>query len=366
MKVLHSVRWLLLALVLTLIPVSAHAGVFISVGIAPPPLVEYDQPFCPGPNMIWTPGYWAYGPDGYYWVPGEWVPAPFPEALWTPPYWGWSDGFYVFHPGYWGYQVGYYGGVNYGFGYGGIGFVGGRWRGNSFFYNTAVMHVNRRFIRTTYVDRRIVERGYVARGSHVSYSGGPGGIQYQPGAAERMAANQRHFGATSFQSQHESAARSDQGSYFRNNGNNGGRQAAPQQMGRQWNSSPQSQWGKNQNQQWQQNQNQQWKQNQNQNQNQQWQQNQNQQWKQNQNQQWKQNQNQQWQQNQNQQWKQNQNQQWKQNQNQQWKQNQNQQKMDTRPAPRVENRPGMENRPAPRNEGKPESHPQPRDENGRR
>ncbi len=32
---------------------------------------------------------------------------------------------YVFHPGYWGQHVGYYGGVNYGFGYMGIGFVGG-------------------------------------------------------------------------------------------------------------------------------------------------------------------------------------------------------------------------------------------------
>ncbi|MGO9892766.1 MAG: YXWGXW repeat-containing protein [Bryobacteraceae bacterium] len=46
------------------------AGVFISVSIAPPVLPGYVQPVCPAPGYIWTPGYWAYGPDDYYWVPG--------------------------------------------------------------------------------------------------------------------------------------------------------------------------------------------------------------------------------------------------------------------------------------------------------
>ena len=81
---------------------------------------------------MWTPGYWAYGDDGYYWVPGTWVPAPYVGALWTPGYWGWGGGLYVWHPGYWGPHVGYYGGVNYGFGYMGIGFVGGMWAGSAF------------------------------------------------------------------------------------------------------------------------------------------------------------------------------------------------------------------------------------------
>ena len=45
-------------------------------------------------------------------------------------------------PGYWGPQVGFYGGVNYGYGYGGVGFGGGRWNGGNFNYNTAVMRVN--------------------------------------------------------------------------------------------------------------------------------------------------------------------------------------------------------------------------------
>ena len=91
---------------------------------------------------MWTPGYWAYGDDGYYWVPGAWVPAPYEGALWTPGYWGWASGLYVWHRGYWGPHVGYYGGVNYGFGYMGVGFAGGVWRGGVFAYNTAVVHVD--------------------------------------------------------------------------------------------------------------------------------------------------------------------------------------------------------------------------------
>jgi len=169
---------------------------------------------------MWTPGYWAYGQDGYYWVPGAWVPAPYAGALWTPGYWGWASGLYVFHPGYWGYHVGYYGGVNYGFGYGGIGFAGGLWRGGVFSYNTAVMHVGvgGGWGGHVYEDRVAVDRGFVARDSHVAFSGGPGGIQHQPTADERVAEHEQHTAPTSFQSQHESSARADRTSYSKFNG----------------------------------------------------------------------------------------------------------------------------------------------------
>jgi len=50
----------------------------------PPPLPVYDQPEAPDPDLIWTPGYWAYGPYGYYWVPGAWCEPPYVGALWTP------------------------------------------------------------------------------------------------------------------------------------------------------------------------------------------------------------------------------------------------------------------------------------------
>jgi hypothetical protein len=218
MKLFRSARWLLLALLLSVFSASSYAGVFISVGFAPPTLPVYEQPPCPEPGLMWTPGYWAYGEDGYFWVPGAWVPAPYEGALWTPAYWGWDNGLYVFHDGYWGDHVGYYGGVNYGFGYMGIGFVGGMWRGHDFLYNTEVMRVNERFIHNTYRDREIVNRYTVINDRHVAFSGGPGGIRHDASPEERMAMRDQHINRTNFQQQHELGARSDRGSYFKTNG----------------------------------------------------------------------------------------------------------------------------------------------------
>src|SRR5215471_12243974 len=105
---------------------AAQFSVGISVDIGPPPLPVYEQPVCPAPGYIWTPGYWAWDPvNGYYWVPGTWVLAPVPGYLWTPGYWGWSNSAYVWNEGYWGPTVGFYGGINYGFGYVGEGYRGG-------------------------------------------------------------------------------------------------------------------------------------------------------------------------------------------------------------------------------------------------
>ena len=218
MRLFRSARWLLLAMLVCLIPASSQAGVFISVNFGPPVLPVYVQPVCPQPNLIWTPGYWAYGPDGYYWVPGAWVPAPFEGGLWTPGYWGWSSGLYIFHPGYWGYHVGYYGGVNYGGGYLGIGFAGGEWRGHDFAYNTAVVNVNTAIIHTTYINRTIIQTNTVVNNNHVAYSGGPGGVQHVATAQEQIAAHETHTAPTSFQTQHEATARVDKTSYAKVNG----------------------------------------------------------------------------------------------------------------------------------------------------
>jgi len=218
MQLLRKSRWMFLALLLSLVPASSFAGVLISVGIAPPVLPVYEQPPCPEPGWLWTPGYWAYGDDGYYWVPGAWVPAPYEGALWTPPYWGWSGGLYVFHTGYWGPHVGYYGGVNYGFAYMGVGFVGGRWHGHDFLYNTAVVRVNNVYVHNTYIDRREVERNTIVNERRVAYSGGPGGINHQPGREERIAFREHHVGVTPVQQQHIQMARSDRSFYARNNG----------------------------------------------------------------------------------------------------------------------------------------------------
>ncbi len=231
MRIFHFTRVMLLALLVCLIPASSYAGVFISVGFAPPPLPVYVQPPCPEPGWMWTPGYWAYGDDGYYWVPGTWVPAPYVGALWTPGYWGWSTGLYVWHPGYWGPHVGYYGGVNYGFGYMGVGFVGGMWAGGAFRYNTAVVRVNTTIIHNTYVDRTVIERNTIVNDRRVAFSGGPGGINHPPSAEERMAEHEQHMAPTSFQEQHRTAAMQDRTSHFNNNHGHPNNAAVERPMG---------------------------------------------------------------------------------------------------------------------------------------
>ena len=192
---------LLLAVVVLSMPSATAAQIGVSITIAPPILPVYEQPICPAPNNIWTPGYWAYGPEGYFWVPGTWIEAPQVGFLWTPGYWGWGGGAYLWHGGYWGSHIGFYGGVNYGFGYGGVGYVGGEWRNGGFFYNQSVNRVNVTLIHNTYNQTVVVNNS-----SHVSFNGGTGGIQARPTAAEEAAANEHHIEPTSAQTQQEHTA----------------------------------------------------------------------------------------------------------------------------------------------------------------
>jgi WXXGXW repeat (2 copies) len=208
MKVHRAVRFLAFAFLLLIIPAavsspsSAQIAVGISVRIGPPALPVYAQPICPGPGYLWTPGYWGWSDDdGYYWVPGTWVVAPV-GMLWTPGYWGWGGGLYAWHTGYWGPHIGFYGGINYGFGYGGVGFVGGEWRGGAFFYNTAVMHVDTVHVTNVYVNRTVV----VNNESHVAFNGGEGGVASRPTAAEEAVAREPHQAPLAAQTQHEHAA----------------------------------------------------------------------------------------------------------------------------------------------------------------
>jgi len=177
----------------------AQIAVGISVRIGPPALPVYAQPVCPGPGYMWTPGYWAWSDaNGYYWVPGTWVVAPV-GMLWTPGYWGWGGGLYVWHAGYWGPRVGFYGGINYGFGYGGVGFAGGEWRGGAFFYNRSVTNVN---VHVTNVYTRTV----VVNENHVAFNGGQGGVVARPTAQEQAYARESHTPALAAQTEHERTA----------------------------------------------------------------------------------------------------------------------------------------------------------------
>jgi len=183
----------------------AQISVGVAINLAPPPLPVYEQPPVPAPNYLWTPGYWAYGDEGYFWVPGTWVEAPQEGYLWTPGYWGYGDGGYVFHQGYWGAQIGFYGGINYGFGYGGSGYQGGHWDHGQFAYNRSVNNItNTTVIRNVY-NERVVNNTV----THVSFNGGSGGIQAQPSAAERQFEAGPHLAPTSSQQQHLQQAKSD-------------------------------------------------------------------------------------------------------------------------------------------------------------
>jgi hypothetical protein len=183
----------------------AQVGVGVSVSFGPPALPIYAQPPLPGPGYLWTPGYWAYDVDGgYYWVPGTWVLPPQPGFLWTPGYWAWGGSEFFFHVGFWGPTIGFYGGINYGFGYFGHGFVGGRWENGEFFYNRAVTNVDVTNIHNVY-NTTVTNNTE----NHVSYNGGEGGISDRPTAEEQAAENERHVPPVAAQTQQEDAARSN-------------------------------------------------------------------------------------------------------------------------------------------------------------
>lgn len=225
-------RGLLLALLAVLIPVSSFAQIGISITIAPPVMPVYVQPPCPGDGYIWTPGYWAWGPDGYYWVPGVWVMAPRIGVLWTPGYWGFAGGVYLWHAGYWGPHVGFYGGVNYGFGYPGVGFVGGIWAGSVFRYNTAVVNVNTTVVRNVYVDRTVIHNTTIV--NRASFNGA-GGIMARPNGGEMAAMREQHFQPTSAQLSHQTLASRDHNQFASVNHGRPGTVAMDSVNGRRFN-----------------------------------------------------------------------------------------------------------------------------------
>lgn len=201
----------------------------------PPPLPDYDQPPPPDDGYIWTPGYWGWSPSGYYWVPGAWVEPPYMGALWTPGYWGFYGGRYMFYPGHWGNHIGFYGGINYGFGYIGFGYEGGYWNRGHFFYNRVYNHLNERVVHNVYSyranDRVIVNRAYNSRvddrfanNSRPSFRGGQGGVQARPQPSEAAAWREPTAPRMSSQEQHAQSYQSNRGQFA---SENHGRPASP-------------------------------------------------------------------------------------------------------------------------------------------
>jgi hypothetical protein len=182
----------------------AQVSVGISVNFGPPAIPVYVQPPCPSEGYIWTPGYWAWDPDfgDYYWVPGTWVMAPQVGYLWTPGWWGWGGNAFFFHEGYWGPRIGFYGGINYGFGYFGNGYEGGRWDHDHFYYNRSVTNVNVTNITNVYNTTVINNNN-----NRISYNGGNGGISARPTPEQEAAEHERHLPPVAVQREHVQAAR---------------------------------------------------------------------------------------------------------------------------------------------------------------
>ena len=194
----------LLALLALAIPATLLGQAKPSISIGPPPLPQYEQPLCPGDGYLWTPGYWAYDESvsGYYWVDGEWIVAPEEGFLWTPGYWALESGEYRFSEGYWGPQVGFYGGINYGFGYSGDGYAGGRWNDGQFFYNRSENNVDVTRNRNVY-DTHFKNQNP----SRVSFNGTNGGIEARPTSEQEAAGKQRHIAPTAVQIENAQTSR---------------------------------------------------------------------------------------------------------------------------------------------------------------
>jgi hypothetical protein len=217
-NILRGFNVFIITILLSAVPAPSFAAfnfdVGISVNFGPPALPYYEQPPCPQQNYLWMPGYWAWGDAGYYWVPGTWVPAAAPGLLWTPGYWSYNGGAYVWDAGYWAPQVGFYGGINYGFGYYGGGYVGGGWSGNSFRYNTAVTNVNRTSIRNVYINRTVVNNYYTRpSAARISYNGGRGGLTARPTPSQRAILAGRRVPLTATQRQHIATAAGNRNFY---------------------------------------------------------------------------------------------------------------------------------------------------------
>ena len=188
------------------IPAVLFGQVQVSISIGPPALPVYEQPVCPGDGYLWTPGYWAYDESAsdYYWVDGEWVTAPQEGFLWTPGYWARENDGYRFHDGYWGSEVGFYGGINYGFGYSGNGYDGGRWDHGQFFYNRSENNVNDARNHNVY-DTHFRSQNE----SRVSFNGGHGGIEARATSEQEAVGRQRHVAPSAIQVEHAQTARNN-------------------------------------------------------------------------------------------------------------------------------------------------------------
>jgi hypothetical protein len=56
---------------------------------------------CPGPEFVWLPGYYSYGPGGYFWISGRWALPPRHHSHYFAPHWEHGPRGYIWVGGAW-------------------------------------------------------------------------------------------------------------------------------------------------------------------------------------------------------------------------------------------------------------------------
>ena len=112
---------------------------------------------------------------------------------------------YAWNAGYWGPQVGFYGGINYGFGYTGVGYYGGHWDHGAFAYNRSVNNFGSVHITNVY-NSTVINNNSTTR---VAFNGGTGGIAARPTPQQEAFAHEHHVAPTTNQVQQERTAASN-------------------------------------------------------------------------------------------------------------------------------------------------------------
>ncbi|HEV7925666.1 MAG TPA: hypothetical protein VGR14_09930 [Verrucomicrobiae bacterium] len=72
------------------------------VGSQPPPTPPTEvAPAAPGPDYVWTTGYYNWNGVAWVWIPGVWVVPPYRGALWFGGHWHYGGGRAVWVRGRW-------------------------------------------------------------------------------------------------------------------------------------------------------------------------------------------------------------------------------------------------------------------------
>ncbi len=100
-RIRHAI---LLSSVLALAALTGCGGAYevgVGYGAPPPPIIEGPYGVAPGPDYIWTPGFYDWEGGRWAWRHGEWRRRPHPEDRWVAPHYERHRRGYVYHEGGW-------------------------------------------------------------------------------------------------------------------------------------------------------------------------------------------------------------------------------------------------------------------------